>query len=590
MVCGRCGAAVAQPDREQPQPHQEQQPPQPGQFPYQPAPVYAAPPEGAPAPIPLFRPALLGRADLFGVVRDALIPLLVVLLLVFGVVVGLAWLISSTGHGGFQDWFTSTVVLVAGALGAPTSLTYSDGAVNGSAPGQGVFGFNVSLELSLSLTAWTVTFLLFLLWMRRARRSEAASPSASPLQLAARSALPALGVSVVMLVLALVSSASDVFNLVGSLAGNNSGLTAPGGTDPFGNGGTDPFGNFGGGGGGSGAAFTLGAAGGAGGPHSSIGVSPGWVFLGPLLIAFAAFLIGRLTTVARRPAGDPGGEWIRRLIAPWRGGARIAWTQLRAVGLLAGLVVLIYAEYEVLTAGGTSGRQKAAQAILAVLLLPNLMIGGALTGFGVTLSDGLTFGPASMFAVKVGLFGNSRPWLIYVLIAAALVGTLLPWFLVRTRRRVVNPAAFGPVQVWRAAAFGALAGVTAAMLGELSVSGSSGMGTLGLSTEIGLTYSVLGAVVAGALWCAAAYLALAFLVTPRAARAVAGASRPADSSYVHSWPGAGTRTIPQQPQPQQAEPPRPQPAPTVPAQSPQPAPDAPAAERSADGSPTAEPA
>lgn len=549
---------------------------------YQAPPVFAAPPAGAPAPIPLFRPALVGRADLFAVIRDALVPLIIALLVTFGVVVGLAWLASPTGHGGFHDWFTSTVILVAGALGAPTDL--SVGGTPAGDAGLGGSGFGslaVNLDLTISLTAWTITFLLFFLWMRLGRRSEAASPSASPLQLVARSALPALGVSVVLLVLALVSNASDVFNLVGALnGGDSSGLTQPpNGTDPFGGGGTDPFGGNGGGtgSGGSGAALTLGTASDAtSGLHSSIGVSPGWVFLGPLLIAFAAFLIGRLTTVVRRPVGDPGGEWVRKLIAPWRGSARIVWTQLRAVGLLAGLVVLAYAEYELLTADGSSGRAKAAQAIAAVLLLPNLMIGGALTGFCVTFSNGSVFGLTGARADEIGLFGNSRPWLIYLLILAAFIGSALPWFLVRTRRRVVNPAAFAPIQVWRAAALGAIAGLVVTLLGELSMSGASGFGSFGVSTEVGLTYSVIGAVVAGALWCSAAYLALAFLVTPRGAREAAQTPQPGGSSYVHNWPGAqpAPHAAPQPQTASQAEPePQPRPEPqSGPAAPPPPAP------------------
>ena len=549
-ACSHCGTALVpseEPAREEPA-TEEPAPEAPATPEYQAPPVYAAPPAGAPAPIPLFRPALLGRADLFAVVRDALIPLIGVLLLVFGVIVGLAWLASPSGHGGFHDWFTSTVILVAGALGAPASLAVGSTPSNDSGLG-GAFNFSLNLSLTVSLTAWTITLLLFFLWLRRGRRSEAVSPSASPLQLVARSAVPAFGVSLVLLVLALVSNASDVFNLVGSLGGNSiEPLTVPGGTNPFGGGGSGS--GSGSASGDSGAALTLGTASGSNGSlHSSIGVSPGWVFLGPLLIAFAAFLIGRLTTVARRPVGDPGGEWVRKLIAPWRGSARIAWTQLRAVGLLAGLVVLAWVEYEVLTADGSNGREKAAQAIAAVLLLPNLMIGGALTGFCVTLSDGLTFAVTGMPGDKIGLFGNSRPWLIYLLILAAVLGSLLPWFLVRTRRRVVNPAAFTPIQAWRAALFGAIAGLVVTLLGEASLSGSSGLGTLGLSTGVGLTYSVIGAVIAGAIWCTAAYLALSFLVTPRGARSEAEAAQPAGTSYVHTWPGA--QPAPQAPPPAQ---------------------------------------
>ena len=566
-ACGHCGAALVplseEPVREEPatgeparaervteepvgveRATEEPAAPEPPATPaYQAPPVYAPPPAGAPAPIPLFRPALLGRGDLLAVLRDALAPLIAVLLLVFGVVVGLAFLSSPTGHGGFQDWFTSSVILLAGALGAPANLAV--GGNPSSDSGLGGLNFALTLNLAVNLTAWTITFLLFFLWMRRGRRSEAAAPSASPLQLVARSAVPALGVSLVLLVLALVSNASDVFNLVHSLTGSSANsLTVPGGTDPFGNGGTDPFGGGGSGSGTSsgysGAALTVGTASGStSGLHSSIGVSPGMVFLGPLLIAFAAFLIGRLTTVARRPVGDPGGEWVRKLIAPWRGSTRIVWTQLRAVGLLAGLVVLAWVEYEVLTADGSSGREKTAQAIAAALLLPNLMVGGALTGFCVTLTNGLAVALTGASADKIGLFGNSRPWLIYLVILAAIIGSALPWFLVRTRRRVVSPAAFAPIQAWRAAVLGAIAGLVAALLGEVSVSGSSGFGSLGGgSTHVGLTYSVIGAVVAGAIWCTAAYLALSFLVTPRGPQPVAQVPQPGGSSYVHSWPGA----------------------------------------------------
>jgi hypothetical protein len=483
---------------------------------------------------------LVGRSDILAALRDALVPLILVLLVVFGVVVGLAWLASPTGHGGFHDWFTSSVILVAGALGAPATLTVGGNSANAPNLG-GLLNLDIDLSLTISLTVWTVTFLLFFVWMRRGRRSEVGSPSASPLQLVARSALPALGVSLALLVLALVSNTSDVFNLVGSLTGRGGvgGVTqVPGDNVPLGGNGATGSGD-------SGAALNLATASdSASAAHSSVGVSPGWVFLGPLLIAFAAFLVGRLTAVARRPVGDPGGEWVRKLIAPWRGAARIAWTQLRAVGLLAGIVVLIYAEYQLLTADGSTGREKTAQAVAAALLLPNLMVGGALTGFCVTLSTGALLGLAGAHADKIGLFGNSRPWLIYLLILAAVIGSLLPWFLVRTRRRVVNPAAFAPIQVWRAAVLGAIAGLVATALGEAAISGSSGLGSLGVTTQVGLGYSVIGAVIAGAIWCAAAYLAIAFLVTPRGPRQVSAPPQPGGSSFVHSWPGAQPVPVP----------------------------------------------
>ncbi|MBS2965082.1 hypothetical protein KGA66_18640 [Actinocrinis puniceicyclus] len=574
-VCGRCGSLIAPP-----------QSPVAAALPVQPAhqapsAAYGAPPETAAGPL-LRGPGLIGRADLLAAVRDALVPLVGVLVLVFALVVGLAFLLSSSSHGGFHDWFTSSVILLAGALGAPAAMTVGGGDSPGSATdpfGSNSLGSNsgamtsaVSVDLSIRLTVWAVTFLLFFLWMRAGRRREAAEPSAYPAQLAARSALPALATSLGLLVLALVSSGSGVFGMRDALLGGASaGLGGtPGGADPFGNGGTDPFGG-GSGTGGSGAAYDIGAvADGGGGPHSSLGVSPGWVFFGPLLIVFAAFLVGRLTAVARRPAGDPGGEWVRRLAAPWRAAARVAWIQLRAVGVLAGLAVLVYAEYQALTADGSSARQKTALAVTAVLLLPNLMVGGALTGFCVTLFAGVTLGAIGSKGTKIGLFGNSQPWMIYVLIAAAVAGTLLPWFLVRTRRRVVQSAAFAPAQVWRAAVFGAVAGLVATLLGQASLSGLYGIGGMDISAKVGLTYSMIGAVVAGAVWCAAGFLAVAILVTPRAPGVAPAASA---GPAPQAWPGASQAQVPAQPVPYEPMPSAP--APSAPAPS-APAPSVPA--------------
>ncbi|MGH3417961.1 MAG: hypothetical protein ACRDSS_15930, partial [Actinocrinis sp.] len=303
------------------------------------------------------------------------------------------------------------------------------------------------------------------------------------------------------------------------------------GTDPVGSGGSTGSGyDFG-----QHAAHGVSSVGGTlAGPassvHSTIGVSPGWVFLGPLLIAFAAFFIGRLTTVARRPAGDPGGEWIRKLTGPWRAAARIVWIQLRAVAPLAGIAVLIYAEYHILDASGTSGRDKAGFAILALLLLPNMMTGGLLTGFCVTLFAGVSISVFGGQGSEIGLFGNDRPWLIYVLFAIAVLGSALPWLLVRTRRRVVDAAAFAPGGFWRAAVVGAIVGLIIAVLGQFQLTGSIGSSLglgLGGGLTLGATYSTLAAILAGAIWSTLAYIAVSYQVTPRTAPTATGFPVPA---------------------------------------------------------------
>jgi hypothetical protein len=503
-------------------------PSDPYQSPYQ----YPA----ATAPV-VRRPPLITRADVADAARDALVPLAAALVLVFGIIAGLANLLSSTAHGGFHDWFTSTVIVTAGALGASTSLSLGS-ALDSDSSDLGGLSFNLSFELDLAV--WIVTFALLAAWAWRARRREAAAPSASPGQLAARSALSALGVSLVLLILALASSTADLYGLGNAMLGSSlgsddssgsgfSGDSGSSGTDPFGSG-TDS------GGFGSGSLATASTGGSA---HASIGVQPGWVFVGPLLLALLACAVGRLAAVSRRPAGDPGGEWIRNLTGPWRGVGAVLWTQLRAVALLAGLTVAIYAEYELLHSDGP-GRVKTALTLLIVLMLPNLALGGLLTGFGVTLFAGVgLIGIAGLGGTGLGLFGDSRPWLIWVLIAEALVGTALPWILVRTRRRAVHPAAFAPGQVWRAALIGALGGFAVALLGQISVSGSVGLAVLGGSNATaGLVYSTFGAIAAGALWCAAAYLAVSLQVTPRLAPAPTALTpdSPPPPTPPHGWP------------------------------------------------------
>jgi hypothetical protein len=531
-------------------------PPQPGYGP--PPPGYQYPYQAAPPPAPR-RPPLIVGADLLAIIRDALIPLLGVLILVFGAVVGMAYLITPTAHGGFSDWFASAVMLLAGALGAPSSLSVSGGVGGSSSDSGNGFSLDLSFTFEIDATLWIVAFALFFIWLRQARKRETVSPSISPTQVLARSALSALGVSLVLLVLALVAKTSHLFGLTDALFGSGSGSGDSG--NGFSSGGGDLLGNGTGSTTSSNPIIGLGTT----APHSSVGVQPGWVFLGPLLIVLAACVIGRLAAIARRPAGDPGGEWIRKLVAPWRAAAVVAKTQLRAVAVLAGLIVLVYVVYHVLD-GHDSGREKTAGVIAAVLLLPNLAVGGGFTGFGVTLFAGTSLAGVFSAAAQgqgtgrsaIGLFGDSRPWLIWLLIGAAVVGTLLPWLLVRTRRRVVDPAAFAPSQAWRATLIGLVAGFTVGMLGQITVTGEGGFSILGGGgLTIGLIYSLLGSLLAGAVWCTAAYLFVAMQVTPRQPKAPAV---PAAPPMQYGWPGStpgvtvGQPVYPQPPAPVQPYP------------------------------------
>ena len=547
---------MSQPESQpEPEPQPEPQPaPEPAAqpLPTEPPAGYQHPmqtplaPPVPPAPV-IRRPPLITVPDAIASVLDALVPLVIVMVLTFGVVVGIAMLLTSTAHGGFHDWFISAVILTAGAFGAPTSLSTSSGSNSGiSSSDTGGLSFSISENFEINIAAWIITFALFVWWARRARRREAAAPSTSPGQVVARSALSAVGVSLVLLILALVSKASDLYGLSGAAlggTGDTSNSSSGSGTDPFGSSGT------GGDTSGLGSLGSLG--GGSGGAHGSIAVQPGWVFVGPLLVVLAACLVGRLSAVARRPAGDPGGEWIRKLIAPWRAVGVVVRTQAYAVAALVGPTVLIYAEYHLFNADAP-GRVKAAGALVGVLLLPNFAVGGILTGFGVTLFAGLQVGGVLAGAdgangLGIGLFGDSRPWLVWLLIGEAVVGTVFPWILVRTRRRAVEPTAFAPSQVWRAALLGGVGAFLIATLGQASLSGSVSMAAvIGSVISVGLIYSTFGAILAGVLWCSAAYLAVAFQVTPRVPAAQAAAD-PSAAPVQYGWPGTQGAPAPGEP-------------------------------------------
>jgi len=580
-VCSHCGAALesaasepqAQPEQEpesQPEPQAtepsaaeppaaESLPAEPQSVEPQPAPaVVGTPPPDhqypnpnldpsaySTSPVPaapvVRRPPLITMPDVFASLRDALAPLLIVMVLTFGVVAGLATLLTSTGHGGFHDWLISAVILTAGAFGAPSSLSTSSGGGSGaSSTDTGGLSFALSENFEINLAAWIITFSLIALWAWRAKRREAAAPSTSPGQAVARSALSAVGVSLVLLILALVSKASDLYGLGTAMLGGGSGIGSSLGNSDSGSG-TVPFGSSGtSGSDGLSGLGSLGGLGSSGGTHASFGVQPGWVFVGPLLVALFACLVGRLAAIARRPAGDPGGEWIRKLIAPWRAAAVVVKTQAYAVAVLVGPTVLIYAEYHLFNEQAP-GRVKAAVAIVGLLLLPNFAVGGILTGFGVTLFagaavGGVLSGVGGAGGLGIGLFGDSRPWLVWLLIGEAVLGTAFPWILVRTRRRAVEPTAFAPAQVWRAALLGAVGAFLIATLGQASLSGSVSMAAiLGSALSVGLTYSIFGSILAGVLWCSAAYLAVALQVTPRVPAAQAQAEVAPPVQY--GWPG-----------------------------------------------------
>jgi hypothetical protein len=179
-----------------------------------------------------------------------------------------------------------------------------------------------------------------------------------------------------------------------------------------------------------------------------------------------------------------------------------------------------------------SGGQAAAIVIACLLLLPNLAIYGTLGGFGTTsygaekLSAGPGMGGPGAVSQSVGIFGAYRPWIVWLLLAAAVAGVLVPALLARRaypRGRVSSGrvssgrVSSGPVSStgfpltggWRATVTGLLTATAVVLLGAMSYTiSSSGSGPAdAFSSRASVGPSLLAAAGLTAVWLTLGYIA-----------------------------------------------------------------------------------
>jgi hypothetical protein len=445
--------------------------PSPYSSPYQQYPQQPATPARPSGPPPLtgfdFVGSILdaGRALLAGFI-SVLISLLVVIYA--GV---------PNPHVSAGDFYKFSTWLLGSSLGAPITGSGSVSADNG-------FGssMSASLGITLRITVWALTFIVLFLLYALARRREKQAASRSLGQLFLRSALTALAVSVILLVLALTSSTHNLF--------------------------------------GSG---VLGSATGLSGMSESVGLGAGYVFLGPLLLTLAVSLLGRFGIWLHAPTtADPRAERAKAAIDKWRPAVRTAWQQMSVMGTLIAVGLWIWLAVDIFQDPSTSS-YRTAILLGALVLLPNLAVYGTFLGMGVTLFAGGGFGASILGqstgssidaptsgSSALGILQGEHPWGVWLLLGGVIVGTLAPAVLARsTRRFAVNRDEYALNGAWRSVLVGLVTALAVVLLGALSLSMSGSEGDLGsMSVTLSLGPSLLGALGLSALWFLLAYLAL----------------------------------------------------------------------------------
>jgi len=268
------------------------------------------------------------QADLAYALGDGLIALgtavaVAVLSLVVVVYAG-------TNHlqGGPADFFSLGVWLTGTSLGVPVHMTLTE-----------TVGPHQSLSEVVQVRAivWLLTAIVLVLLFLLARRRERTQPSAGSGRAAAKAVLTAIVVTAALLVLALATTRSSIF---GSPVGG----------------------------------VIIGAR-----SHASLGLEPGFVFAGPLLLSACAALAGR----AAGRGGSHGPATARHTrvadeLSRWWPVLRTAWRQILVTGGLAGVTLLIYLAVDATQHGGA--KHTAVIVIGLFLLLPNLAIYGTLGG------------------------------------------------------------------------------------------------------------------------------------------------------------------------------------------------------------------
>lgn len=447
--------------------------------------AYAEATQTVPVPFAPNRPAVLTAADVLPAVRDGLIALsaayvTALIAIVLVIAVGLH---SQHVNVSFGDYLTTSAWFTASSLGTPISGSISESVnVGGSGSSSDSLVTGVAVNLSLRITIWLLTAVILYLVYRAVRGRERRTPSGSLGQVVARAALPAVVVSVTLLILAFATRSSNPF---GGASYLSSTAAAYGGQSVSG----------------------------------SMGIDAPFVFLGPLLLVFAAALLGRLGVWIHSMSADPRAIRMRMQLSQWTPSIRVAWLQTRVIGALVGIGLWMYAVFEVVS------KHELSHGGLAILigglfLLPNFAIYGILIGFGVTLygtassltevvnlSTGATSPGAGSY--DLGLFASHRPWGLWLLLLAVLIGTVAPAILARRGARfAANRDDFLPNGAWRSVLLGIGAALLVTLLGALELTTGvdiAGPGSYSDTESFGP--SLLAAIGLTALWFLLSYMA-----------------------------------------------------------------------------------
>lgn len=482
--------AQAPPQGQIPQPAQSPQPAAayPGQYPpppYQgtsPYPPqfqqYQQYPQQPPVPARPAGPPPVTGYDLVASAYDALRALAVGFVSVLAALLLIIYAGISNAHVPGSYAYKLSCWLLGSSLGAPITgsgnLSEDDGL--GSS-------LSASLSITLRVTVWALTFLVLFLIYVLARRREREAPSRSLGQLFLRSALTGLAVSLILLILALTSQVDNLFDNA-----------------------------------------ALGSATGLDGMTGSIGLSAGFVFLGPLLLTLAAGLLGRSGVwLHAETTSDPRAERAKAAINLWRPAVRTAWQQMSVMGTLIAVGLWIWLAVDVFQSSDT-GPYRTAILLGLLVLLPNLAVYGTFVGMGVTLFVGSGVGasvlgqstgdtvdgsPTSSSAA-LGILQGQHPWGVWLLLGGVIAGTLAPAVLARTSRRfAVNRDEYVLNGAWRSLVVGLAAALIVVLLGALSVGFSGSAGELGsMNATVAIGPSLLGALGLTALWFLLAFVAL----------------------------------------------------------------------------------
>ena len=448
-------------------------------------PAYAQP-GYAGVPVAPARPPVLTGVDVVQAVRDGLVGLAAAYA---AALIAIVLVVAVGFHGeqvdaGVGDYLASAGWLTASSLGTPISgtLTATDS------------GISTSIDISLRVTVWLLTITVLYLVYRAVRGRERTAPSVTLGQLVARSLLPAAVVSITLLILSFATHRADPFGGTGYLTATSAGD-------------------------------------GVQGVGGSMSIDAPLVFVGPLLLVFATALVARLGVWIHLMSADPRATRVRTQLGLWAPTFRVAWLQTRVIGVLVGLGLWIYAVFEVISNHELSHGGLAAL-IGGMFLLPNFAIYGTLVGFGATLyasaaglsslgglsssgSDGSTSGTdgSGGSGYDLGLFAAHRPWGVWLLLLAVVIGTAAPALLARrgTARFAVDRADYAPNGAWRSLLLGAVVALATTLLGALALTvnaGLEGVGVLSVTESFGP--SLLAAVCLTALWFLVSYMGLSF--------------------------------------------------------------------------------